>query len=105
MRVHRVGEGQHRPRALGGGDARPALVLERLARGAHGAVHVLRARVGHVGDRAAGGRVERLEGAAVGRLGALAADHEAVRAGRERAGGVGEGVGQRSGGAHAADAT
>ena len=89
-----LGEGQHRARALGRGDAVPAPVLERLAGGAHGAVHVRGAGVGHLGDRPAGGRVERLEGAPVGGLEALAADDQAVRPGRERAGGVGEGVRQ-----------
>ena len=51
VRVDRVGEREHRARARGGGDPGPAAVLERLAGGAHGAVDVLRARVGHGGDQ------------------------------------------------------
>jgi len=79
---------------LGRRDAAPATVLERLAGRAHGPVHVRGAGVGQLGDRTAGGRVERLEGAPVGGLEALAADDQSVRPGRERAGGVGEGVRQ-----------
>jgi hypothetical protein len=56
----------------------------------------------HVCDGPAGGGIQRLERAPVGGLGALAAYDEAMRAGRERAGRVGEGVGQRGGSAHAA---
>jgi hypothetical protein len=89
-----LGQRQHRAGALGRGDAAPATVLECFAGGADGAVDVSGAGVRHLGDRPAGGRVERLEGASVGGLEALAADHQAVRPGRERAGGVGEGVRQ-----------
>ena len=64
VRLEGVGERQHRARALGGGDAAPAAVLERLAGGADGAVDVLGAGVRHLGDRPAGGGVERLERAA-----------------------------------------
>ena len=65
-----------------------------VAGGAHRAVDILGAGLRHLGDRAAGGGVERLEGAAVGGFEALAADHQAVRAGGKRAGGVGQGVRQ-----------
>jgi hypothetical protein len=94
VRVDRVGERQHRARPLGRGDAAPAAVLERLARGTDGAVDVLRAGLRNLGDDAAGGRVERLEGAAVGGVEPVAADQQAMRAGGERAGGVGQGVRQ-----------
>jgi hypothetical protein len=46
--------------------------------------------VGDLRDRAPGGRVERLERAAVGGRDPLAVDHEFVPAGGELAGGVGE---------------
>src|SRR6185503_21331709 len=48
-----------------------------------------------------GGRVERFAGTPVGGVEALAADQQAMRALRERASGIGEGVRQRGGGCHA----
>ena len=95
VRLDRVGERQHRARALGGGDPAPAPVLEGLARRADRAVDVLGARP------AAPPRWRRpVDGSSVSKvrpsaaLDALAADQQAVRSGGERAGGVGQGVRQ-----------
>ena len=79
---------------------RPSSKASRAARTARSTSSAPRLR--HLGDRPAGGGVERLERAPVGRLGPLAADQQPVRARGERAGGVGEGVGQGGGGGHAA---
>ena len=56
---------------------------------------------GDLADRLAGGRVDGLEGAPVGRLDPLAADHQALRPLDELARGGGEGLG--GGGGHRPD--
>ncbi len=80
--LDRVGERVHQALAPGGGHRRPGAVAERRARGRDRARDVLGAGERDLGDLAAGGRVERREGAPVGRLEALGADQQAVRSRR-----------------------
>ena len=76
--LDQLGERVHEPGALRRRDLAQR-ALERRAGGGDGAVDVLGAGLGDGADRLAGRRVDRLEGAPVGGLGALAADQEGVR--------------------------
>jgi hypothetical protein len=84
--LHEVGELEHQPRPGCRGQLAP-LALERPAGGLNRAIDVLRSGVGDLGDRLAGGRVDRLEGPTVGGVRPLAADNQAVGPRREVAGG------------------
>ena len=73
-RFHRIGQRMHQALAPGSGHRGPRPVSERRACRLDRPIYILRTGVGHLGDLAAGGGVERRERAPVGGLGALGAD-------------------------------
>ena len=85
VRLQRVGERMHQPLAPGRWHRGPRAGRERLAGGRDGAVDVLGAALGDLGDLAARRGVDGGEGAPVGGLQALGADQQAVRLGDELA--------------------
>ncbi|MGY3203685.1 hypothetical protein ACVW19_004200 [Streptomyces sp. TE5632] len=73
------GDAEEVLRALGARERRP--LLEGLAGGLHGAVDVRLTGLGDLGEDLLGGGGDGLEDLAVGRLGELAVDEQAVRGG------------------------
>ena len=71
-----VGELEQQPAAVGGVHRRPRAGLQRLAGGLDGPVDVGGGRLGDLGDRLAGGGVDGVERAALGRIDPLVVDEQ-----------------------------